>query len=454
MNNNANQSELAGVRELGRTLLRLGWLIVIGCVLGIVAANALTSDAKTYSATARIGLTDDVRWPFFNAAREQVAGLADGLDPAQVLGGRVDPNAFKGIDVTLPPNETFINIQATASDVETALIAADAYAEELVALDTAAPQADLQLASSLTQAEAEIKTLEDTLVIMDADFKVLLDRQAEANASLERTRDRNPSESILTEAILKASTADAAVQIANNERSRVVQRVTSLEVRRDQIQLDIQAAPGTVDVALIRSAVAEDAPGSPLRTRQLLGGLTGAIVFGLLAFVLDRSLGIIRSPAALRSATGLPVIDARSERGAGRLAIWMKRTGQAQIVGFIAGSDWIEAFLQQLQPFLYGSTVIASPPQAVMEVENGTRHPRLMVALGEPTSGHWFDRGIGVCDEVVLLVLTGQQRPSSLQRLLDDVTALGSTVNVVVLLEPWNEPRRSPIRPRQPAKAA
>ena len=448
----SNTAGLGSFGELFRSLRRLGWLMVVGSVLGVAATTLFASGAHNVSATARIGLTSEVQWPFLNAARQRVAGLADSVEPADVLGGDVLGGEVLGgevlggevlgrevgagtvvVDVSLPNDETFIEVRATATDVDTAIRAADAYAATLVALDSAAPLANTQIQTSLDHVKEQITSLESRVEAADEASSALLEEQANAAVQLALQRNRRSAEAALAAAKLNLSIAEAAVQTATADRERLVRRLTSLQAERDRLQLEIQSEPRRPEVELIGSAGAQEIPGSPLGIRQLLGGLIGAVVLGLLAWVLDRSFGIIRTPAALRSATELPVVDARWERGAGRLAIWMDRLSEAESIGFIGDQAWLEEFLEQLQAFLLDPATIAPPAQAVRQVESGLHDMRLLVALGEPSDGHGFDRGVGICDEIVLVVRAGEKRPAELQQLIRDVTALGSKVSVVVL---------------------
>jgi O-antigen ligase len=428
----SNTAGLGSFGELFRSLRRLGWLIVAGSVLGVAATTLFASGAHNVSATARIGLTSEVQWPFLNAARQRVAGLADSVKPADVLGGEVGAGTVV-VDVSLPNDETFIEVRATATDVDTAIRAADAYAAMLVALDSAVPLANTQIQTSLDHVKEQITFLESRVKAADEASIALLEEQANADVQLALQRNRRSAQAALAAAKLNLSIADAAVQTAAADRERLVRRLTSLQAERDRLDLEIQSEPRRPEVELIGSAGAQEIPGSPLGIRQLLGGLIGAVVLGLLAWVLDRSFGIIRTPAALRSATELPVVDARRERGAGRLAIWMDRLSEAQTIGFIGDQARLQEFLEQLQALLLDPATIARPAQAVRQVESGLHDMRLLVALGEPSDGHGFDRGVGICDEIVLVVPAGEKRPAELQQLIRDVTALGSKVSLVVL---------------------
>lgn len=445
-----NSAGLGSLRELLQSLRRLGWLIAIGGVVGVVAATLLTSSTTRASATARIGLTKQVQWPFYDAARQRVAGINDSLKKEEVLTPETGVDAAKviSVEVTMPTDQTFLNVRATATDPATATKAANVYASKLVALDSASPVGtNSTTQASLNDVQVQMTDLQNQLTTLDANNKALLEKASSTSAALDVLRSRpGTSQAQLAEATLARDTAQAALDSANNQRDLISRRLSNLQVTRDTLNLQLKNSSLSPEVQIIRSAVAEDIPGSPLRTRQILGLLTGAVVTGLLAWVLDRSFGIIRTPVALRSATELPVIDARWERGAGRLAIWMERLSESHTIGFIGGSEWLEAFLYQLQPFLLESATVATPAQAVREVERPGRDRRMLVALGEPTDGHWFDRGVGICDEIVLLVLTGQKRPAELQQLIGDVSALGSHVSLVVLLEPWTEPGRADSR--------
>ncbi len=426
---------LATFPELWRSLRRIGWLIAVGAIVGVVAASVLSSSAQSASATARIGLTQEVQWPFFNAARQRVAGIADGLDVSEVPVDGVDPADVAGVDLSLPDDETFINLRVTARDPETAVAVADAYAAKLVELDAEATAANSATNTALEDVQSELTLLNGQIQAATSGYQGLLKAQADADAHLSVLRSRATAEATLAEATLDRNAAEAAVQTAQAEIDRLQRRLGNLEVEQDQLKLELTSDPLTPDVEIIRRAVPEDLPASPLRTRQILGGITGAVVTALLAWVLDRTIGIIRTPAGLRSATELPVIDARYGRGAGRLAIWIEQVSKAQTIGFIGGNEWLTEFLEQIQPFLAEPSVVMTPAEALEWPDTDVRK---LLTLGGPGDGHWFDRGVAMCDEIVMLVITNEERPAELQKVITDVASLGSRVSLAALLWQWN----------------
>ncbi len=436
---------------MARWLLRWSWLMILGGVAGVLLASWFTPPQQSHTATSRVGLTDNVVWPFFDATRQRVAGRADDLDPAVALAGIV--NEPVTIDISLPSSETYINIRATASTPEAAILAANAYAQQLVDGDSASDTASTSQ-PILEELDRTIADIEAEVAAMDIAYDLLLEQQVEAEARwiVLRFDDEQP-QSVLEEALGTKTVVDAEVLSARSKRDSELRRLSALEIQRDRLVLDIESEPVGPDVELLRSAVAQELAASPLRARQIVGGLTGITVAAMAIWVLDRSLGRVRSAAALRSTTGLPVIDATSERGIGQLALWATQLEAHEAVGFVGDAEQLGDLLRDASPLWLKPTLVVSATDPLLLSPEERRSKLILVLLGDPTRGHVFDRAIAACDTSVLVVGRGQSRPASIQRTITEVAALGAEVGVVAFVAPRRRGRQK-VESRAAAMAA
>lgn len=442
---------LMSFADMARWFARWAWLMMLGGIAGILLATWFTPSQQSYSATSRVGLTDNVVWPFFDATRQRVAGRADDLDPATALAGIVDSEVT--IDVSLPSSETYINIQATASTPEAAILAANTYAQQLVDGDSSSeePSAIGPILVELNQNIAEIET---TIINMETDYEELLLQQVEAEARwiVLRFDDEQP-QSVLEEALETKTLLDADVLSSRSRRDSELRRLSALEIQRDRLELEVGAEVVGPDVELLRSAVTQELAASPLRARQVVGGLTGLTVAAMAIWVLDRSLGRVRSAAALRSTTGLPVIDATSERGIGQLALWATQLEAHEAVGFVGDPEMLGDLLRDASPLWLKPALVVSATDPLLINPEERRSKLILVLLGDPSRGHTFDRAIAACDTSVLVVGRGQSRPASIQKMISEVAALGGDVGMVAFVSPRRRSRQKAGR-RSAAMAA
>ncbi|MGH1490452.1 MAG: hypothetical protein ACRBK7_13870 [Acidimicrobiales bacterium] len=437
--------------DMARWFLRWSWLMILGGVAGVLLASWFTPAQQSYSATSRVGLTDQVVWPFFDATRQRVAGRADDLDPSVALAGIVDEQVT--IDVSLPTSETYINIRATAPTPETAVLAANTIAEQLVAGD-ASNETSSVFRPVLVELEQNISELETRIATMDRGYEELLLQQVEAEARwiVLRFDDEQP-QSVLEEALGTKTLLDSEVLSARSRRDSELRRLSAFRIELDRLLLDVESEQIGPDVELLRSAVSQELTASPLRARQVIGGLTGITVAAMAIWVLDRSLGRVRSAAALRSTTGLPVIDATSERGIGQLALWATQLDAHEAVGFVGDPEQLGDLLRDASPLWLKPTLVVSATDPLLLSPEERRSKLILVLLGDPSRGHTFDRAIAACDTSVLVVGRGQSRPASIQRTISDVAALGADVGVVAFVAPRRRGRQKADN-RAPAMAA
>ncbi len=122
-------------------LRQVGVALVLGVVAGLVVGAISSSRSETYAATARLSLTEEVVWPFFDAVREEQQVRLE--DRTLRLDLNDDTRAATGGDIVdlrlaLPKAQTFLELEAIATTAEAAAFAANAAADRIIAADRAA----------------------------------------------------------------------------------------------------------------------------------------------------------------------------------------------------------------------------------------------------------------------------------------------------------------------------
>lgn len=439
-----DRHSLSSFGELSKMLLRWSWVILAAAFAGVALATFLATNATSYSATARLGLTEEVRWPYFNAARQRVAGIADGLDPSDVVS---NPDGLVSVEVTLPPGEAFLNIEAVADDPDLATRAANEFMQQLIELDSSANTGGEPLRNSLDAAQLELDALASESTELNENYVELLARQTEAEVRWLEIRDTTASAEAKSEALAARKTLDFEVANASRRLDNLSRRLVGLEVERDQLNVQMLAETTGPQVEAIRAASPETAAAAPLRPRQVVGGLTGAILAALLIWILSENFGRLRTPAGIHAVIDAAVIDARADRGLGKLAIWAGRLGVPSTIGFMGGDEQAEQVLYMLQRNSGGvATTVVLAGEMGKSIDRKPTKSRRLINLGEPKQGQWFDRALSTCDEVVLLVPYNRYRPFALRQMSDEVVALGSRVSMAVIIP--TPKRRLQRRPR------
>ncbi|NNE73044.1 MAG: hypothetical protein HKN26_05220 [Acidimicrobiales bacterium] len=135
-------------------LRQLAAAVVVALLAGAAAWFVASGGDDEYEASARMALTDEVRWPFYDTVRNaQRLALRDGQIEALVeneLGASVD-----SIEVAIPKSQAFFDIDVVAADADTAASAANRVAQILI---------DRDFASVTEPIEAEIAAAEAALL--------------------------------------------------------------------------------------------------------------------------------------------------------------------------------------------------------------------------------------------------------------------------------------------------
>lgn len=284
--------------ELVHTLLRWSPVVLVAAALAAAALYTLTREDADPQATARVGNTEDVRWPRDDVIRDLLVAHFD--DPAVLEDVRAtleQPDALVKITTEIPPNQAYVEILVSASDEQSALQAANAAAEIVVGLEnrriTEANEATkLVIVASLEDFETRIAEL-------DGEIQLLANIEGEAYAVF---LDGNAASDRATWQV-----AEANLSAAENSRSQETWRRNDVLRELDQVNLDLADADTTVVVS--RPAQLDEDIDQAGVLPAVLAGLTAAIVVGLAAVAIDRVTGRTRSVERVAANVGRHTFD-------------------------------------------------------------------------------------------------------------------------------------------------
>lgn len=328
----------ADLQPMGLVLGALSrWVLPIVAMglLGAFAALVLLKPGGTDSAeaTGRLGLTDEVVWPFYDAARDRV----DITATAPEFLVAVEETCACDIDairVDIPTNQAYVDLVVEDTDE----------AEAIAGLDAAIVLATEQ---SVTTQQLRLQADVDVLVLDIADAETAVE-------DLTVQIDELLTEQVQNRTALITAPGDATLLRRSSEldllRSRFVTERDSL--LRDQLNLESDLAEAQrrlngvqAEVELLRRSSSTSTPGSGLAI-AIAVGVVAAGGMALLSLIADREFGKIRHPWYLSGPAQLPVLGTITRDKAGDyqgLAASVDRlldrlSGRIRIVGVIGDS--------------------------------------------------------------------------------------------------------------------
>ena len=264
-----------------RTIVRRSWVLALVGLAAFLLVLTTGSSAETDArATTRIGLTNQVVWPFYDAARDrlEIQLTEPGFDTEveEAIGGELTE-----LTMVVPANQAYVEVTAVAEDGEMAAAAVTLAADRLVEQSVSAEEARLtSLISDLDRESADIGAEADELT-----------RQMDANLVEQDELLADPSPGAVT----------ALAQLESDYRQLELQRdgvlTEQLAVTAESADLSRQLRAVQPEAEVLRRAeVADTTTEQRPWATALLTGLAAAMVTGLIVIVLEREFGRIRTP--------------------------------------------------------------------------------------------------------------------------------------------------------------
>lgn len=442
-----------------RTLLRRSWFIVLvaGAVFLLVLGTS-PSETSEARATTRIGLTNQVVWPFYDAARDrlEIQLTEPGFDTEieQAL-----DSELSDLTMVVPANQAYVEITAVADGGKTAAAAVTIAAERLVEQSVSAQET--RLTSLITDLDQE-----STDLGAEADE---ISRQMEANL-------------VEQEALLGDLSPDGIAGL-----TRLESTYRQLALQRDgilQVQLAVTAEAADFGrqlrsvqpeaEVLRRAEVTEASTTSRPWSTAVLAGLAAAMTTGLLVIILEREFGRIRTPWHAGSIARTAVfghVTATDDGPAGVATvadhILDELAGNKRVIGVTGAADSsAEAtigFIARELPS-WGLTVLAvEKPTASLDpayarvdairiedvrsidelegvaefIDDEVKQDLVLVDLdGDYDTDDAFRLRSRICGGILLVALEGRTRATSLRTTASRVRRGGETLLGVLLIQP------------------
>jgi hypothetical protein len=380
------------------SLLRRSWLILAVAALaaGIGWTLAATDvDNSSNEATARLGLTQQTEWPFYDVELE--AGRFRATTPE--FRSRVEDRlgySLISVDGTLPDSLAVFDLTVVADSPDRAVEAANVAAELMIDLATAdvneidttyIEQIDVDIAdvqARITEFEAEGDAAGDALTALyietgsGNDDPALFDQEFD----LKETRNRAAS--------------------ARNDLERTL---VALETERASVVVRVG---GESTLRILRDAVPAEAQDSSQVPVTIAVGFVALLVGSAAAIAVDRRAGPVRSSWQLENIAGAPVhaelrVDSdHSILGCGQLAdaIDAGLSNGQSVFGVInlAGAVSLDELAHGLSKHGLPSSVVAGPREAGDELIR-------LVDVSEEYRDDEAPRSMSrSCDSLILLV--------------------------------------------------
>lgn len=263
--------------------------VLVPAVLAGLGVASLSTTSSSYTAVARVALTDDVVWPFYDSVRLWTTTEIDRPVVEQAVQASVpDPGALIGVEVAMPPQQAYIDVIARANTAETATAAVSEAADLLVereAADRAAP-----LEADLASATTELSRIQVALELDDERLTGAIDQEA---ALLAAQRSADPAElDAATRELLTAQLSSSALQSTRD--GHLAERADAVAALAD---IELQLASPPRGLTVIDSGRLTEFPdsGRGAITTGLVVALIVSGIASVLAYLFYREYGRLDS---------------------------------------------------------------------------------------------------------------------------------------------------------------
>lgn len=316
---------------LFKILLRwLPAIVAVGALSGLGAYSFLDSAASAPESKVTLGLTNAVRWPFYEPARGR---LALGVDEALVEDVRAElgDNSIN-LRASVPESLAIVEVFATASTDASARDGADLAATLVLERNNAARIVEAQV--EIVASQVEITRLQADLDTNEAALEELFSRRATTN-------DSTPLRRI-----------DDEISTITRQRDNDLQARLNLEaaVTAAEVQVNSLQPEATI---VGRSLAGEE--GNTRRIAMAFAvGLAGSILAALVALIVSSERGKAQSPNHLALMTERDVKRWPTGDSAGLLRWLAARIEPDERIGVVGadGRPWAQALWDSIETTL------------------------------------------------------------------------------------------------------
>ena len=316
---------------LSRWALPIAAVGILGALAALVVLKPGGSD--TAEATGRLGLTDEVVWPFYDAARDRVditATSVEFLEATEAASG-TDIDAIR---VDIPNNQAYVDLVVEDESETEAIAALDSAVDLVIEGSISTRRARIQ--SDVSTLNTDLAAVTAEVTALDTNITEIVDRQVEVRQALSITPG---SAALLSESAELETTRNRFT----TERDSLLRYQLDLET--DLAEMERLLAGVQAEVELLRRSSSTSTAGSGLPI-AIAVGIVAAGGMALLALIGDREFGKTRHPWYLAGPGQLPVIGSVRRGKDGEyhgLAASIDRlldrlSGRVRVVGVIGDS--------------------------------------------------------------------------------------------------------------------
>ncbi len=239
-----------GARLAVRTYLRWFWVPIVAAGLGYLVGSVFSSegtvDSSKSEVTFTVGLTNEVRWPFFDAVLERQAGI---LEEQQLAAQAEQASGVQaenvGVSSTNVQNSTLTISADVLAGPDDAVRFAEVLGELLVEANRAEQQQTyreqaLSLESQLADQEGQATVYEEEIEAFNEQWLALQDQIVVADPT-EAAELRGRATQVDDQRRVTQRRLDAVVTLENQLRTQLTR--TQFDVERTGSTVQISAAP-------------------------------------------------------------------------------------------------------------------------------------------------------------------------------------------------------------------
>jgi hypothetical protein len=137
--------------------------VLLALLAGFVAAGVafVVSDEPDPAAEARLTLTTEVYWPYYDAVRQELRAVVESAETQAGMREAAAGAAVRGTEVRLPGNQSFLDVRVAATTEEGALAALQTGVDRVLAADLEAVNHEPR--QRLAALDAEVSALGEEL---------------------------------------------------------------------------------------------------------------------------------------------------------------------------------------------------------------------------------------------------------------------------------------------------
>lgn len=296
---------LSSVRDIARTLVRYGWMVLVPMVAAgfVMSRRAVSTDDAT--ARMRLGLTQEIVWPFYDAARDRIQSMIHDPATLEAVRARLGASAdIVSVSAEVPQQQAFVDVIVRSRTAAGATAGVEALSSYVIEQNEARHQADLitrkdaaqrqmdEIQAEIDQANTELETIDTRLGELQPETAIPIP-QSVVMDEWRKTLDRRDE--------------------LSQRRGIDISRTAVVQQELDLVSRKLGVSAPEVEVVQTPIVASQESKRSDLGLSLLAAGLAG--LFGAcVALVYDTRWARLRSARHIRNGAGRDLIAIEPDR--------------------------------------------------------------------------------------------------------------------------------------------